>query len=119
MISVCPNVLVEVISLMPAILPNVRSSGVATVAAMVSGLAPGSWARTRMVGKSTWGRGATGRKRKATMPDSRIARVTRTVATGLRMKVSEKFMPVPHQLACAFSVSGGVSFLNRLESLSK
>ena len=37
----------------PAIRPNWRSSGVATEEAMVSGLAPGKLARTKMVGKST------------------------------------------------------------------
>ena len=40
----------DVISLTPAMLPSVRSSGVATVAAMVSGLAPGRLAETEMVG---------------------------------------------------------------------
>ncbi len=40
----------EVISLTPAMRPSWRSSGVATVAAMVSGLAPGSCAMTEMVG---------------------------------------------------------------------
>ncbi len=41
--------------------PRWRSSGVATLVAMVSGLAPGSWALTEMVGKSTCGSGETGR----------------------------------------------------------
>ena len=40
----------EVISFTPAMAPSVRSSGVATVAAMVSGLAPGRLAETEMVG---------------------------------------------------------------------
>ena len=40
----------DVISVMPAIRPSERSSGVATVAAMVSGLAPGSDAWTEIVG---------------------------------------------------------------------
>ena len=35
--------------------PNWRSSGEVTSAAMVSGLAPGSWVVTWMVGKSTCG----------------------------------------------------------------
>jgi hypothetical protein len=48
-----PWLLVDVISVIPAICPRLRSSGVATVAAMVSGLAPGSEALTMMVGKST------------------------------------------------------------------
>ena len=43
-----------------AIWPRWRSSGSATLVATVSGLAPGSWALTEMVGKSTCGSGATG-----------------------------------------------------------
>jgi hypothetical protein len=50
----------EVISVMSAMVPSVRSSGVATLVAITSGLAPGRLACTTMVGKSTWGRGATG-----------------------------------------------------------
>ena len=61
MTRVVPSELSEVISVTPAMRPSARSSGVATVDAMVSGLAPGIWACTRMVGKSTCGRGATGR----------------------------------------------------------
>mgnify|MGYP007029159717 CR=1 FL=1 len=41
---------VDVISLTPAMLPKARSSGVATVAAMVSGLAPGKLACTEIAG---------------------------------------------------------------------
>jgi hypothetical protein len=48
-----PKALDEVISVTPAILPNWRSSGVATEEAMVSGLAPGNPALTEMVGNST------------------------------------------------------------------
>jgi uncharacterized protein (DUF4213/DUF364 family) len=44
------NELDDVISVTPAIRPNERSSGVATVAAIVSGLAPGSDACTEIVG---------------------------------------------------------------------
>jgi hypothetical protein len=58
-----PRKLAEVISVTAAIRPNWRSSGVATAEAMVSGLAPGSDAETWMVGKSTWGSGATGSSR--------------------------------------------------------
>ncbi len=47
---VLPMLELEVISLTPAIAPSARSSGVATVAAMVSGLAPGRLALTEMVG---------------------------------------------------------------------
>ena len=39
--------------------------GVATLDAIVSGLAPGSCAETEMAGKSTCGSGATGRAKKA------------------------------------------------------
>ena len=45
---------------MPAIAPSARSSGAATLDAIVSGLAPGNDALTRIVGKSTCGSGATG-----------------------------------------------------------
>jgi hypothetical protein len=45
-----PRLLDEVISVMPAMRPNWRSSGVATDAAMVCGLAPGRLAPTEMVG---------------------------------------------------------------------
>ena len=95
--SVEPSVLAEVISVMPAMRPSERSSGVATVEAIVSGLAPGNFALTRMVGKSTCGNGDTGRQLKATIPASRIASVTSTVATGRRMKISENFIGVPRQ----------------------
>src|SRR6476661_8206116 len=55
-----PRELEEVISVIPAMRPNWRSSGVATDEAMVSGLAPGRPAWTEMVGNSTCGRGETG-----------------------------------------------------------
>jgi hypothetical protein len=48
-----PSLLVEVISVTPAIRPNWRSRGVATEEAIVSGLAPGRPAPTLIVGKST------------------------------------------------------------------
>ena len=59
---VVPRVEVEVIWLMPAISPNRRSSGEATVAAITDGSAPGRLAETKMAGKSTFGTEATGRK---------------------------------------------------------
>ena len=46
--------------LTPEMLPSARSNGAATLAAIVSGLAPGSDALTRIVGKSTCGSGETG-----------------------------------------------------------
>ncbi len=58
----CPVLLCDVSSVMPAILPKLRSSGVVTAEAMVSGLAPGKFALTFSVGYSTCGNGATGRK---------------------------------------------------------
>ena len=45
-----PVLLLDVISSMPAIAENAFSSGVATVAAIVSGLAPGRLALTLIVG---------------------------------------------------------------------
>jgi len=56
-----PMPLDEVMLSMPAMVENCRSSGRATVEAMVSGLAPGRLADTVMVGKSTLGRSLTGR----------------------------------------------------------
>jgi hypothetical protein len=45
-----PSELPDVISVTPAMRPSERSSGIATVAAIVSGLAPGRLAWTEMVG---------------------------------------------------------------------
>src|ERR1700690_239850 len=56
-----PTELREVISLTPAMRVNCFSSGVATDAAMTSGLAPGKLALTVMVGKSTSGNAETGK----------------------------------------------------------
>src|SRR5262249_52286363 len=58
--TVAPSELAELISVMPAIRPNCRSSGVATADAIVSGLAPGNAAFTMIVGNSTCGSGDTG-----------------------------------------------------------
>ena len=57
---VFPRALVEVIESNPGMVVNCRSSGVATEAAMVSGLAPGRLAYTWRVGKSTLGKSLTG-----------------------------------------------------------
>ena len=62
-IDVEPSWLDEVMLSMPAIVENCFSSGVATAAAIVSGLAPGRLALTEIVGKSTVGRSLTGRRR--------------------------------------------------------
>ena len=45
---------------MPAMVANCRSSGAATEIAIVSGLAPGSWAETVIVGTSIRGMAAIG-----------------------------------------------------------
>ena len=58
-----PRALELVISVIPAIRPKRRSSGVATDEAIVSGLAPGRLQLTWMVGKSTRGSGATGKSK--------------------------------------------------------
>jgi hypothetical protein len=62
-IEVDPRVLVDVISVTPAIRLRDRSRGVATAEAIVSGLAPGRDALTEIVGNSTCGRGETGSKK--------------------------------------------------------
>ncbi len=54
--------LTEDIVSMPAMVENSRSSGSATEVAIVSGLAPGKFAKTVMTGKSTRGMAATGRR---------------------------------------------------------
>jgi hypothetical protein len=87
-----PRLLTDVISVTPAMWPNWRSRGAATEVAMVSGSAPGRPADTDMVGKSTWGRGDTGRSRKAIAPASARPKVRRVVATGRRMKGAEMFI---------------------------
>src|SRR5436309_8824123 len=88
-IVVAPRNDVDVISVTPAILPNWRSSGVATAEAIVSGLAPGNPAETEIVGNSTSGSGDTGKNKKATPPANRIATDNNEVATGLRINGAE------------------------------
>ena len=61
MMRVEPSELREVISVTPGIVPSWRSSGAATLAAMVSGSAPGRLAETTTVGNSMLGRLDTGR----------------------------------------------------------
>ena len=62
-ICVLPVPLVDVIESIPAMVENCCSSTVATALAIVSGVAPGRDALTKMVGKSTLGRSLTGRSR--------------------------------------------------------
>ena len=73
--------------------PSARSNGVATVAAMVSGLAPGKLALTEIVGKSTCGKGETGSILNAKAPARKMASVSKVVAIGRRIKLSEMFTP--------------------------
>ena len=77
-----PWLLDDEIEVMPLILPKARSSGVATVLAILSGLAPGKLAVTLITGKSTCGRGATGSNRQANKPTSTSAKDSKPVATG-------------------------------------
>ncbi len=60
-ILVEPIELDELIWSMPGMVENWFSSGAATPEAMVTGSAPGNWALTLTVGKSTLGRSETGR----------------------------------------------------------
>src|SRR5215472_3459357 len=93
MVIVVPlSALMEVNWVTPGICPNWRSNGAATEAAMVSALAPCNVALTWIVGKSTCGRGATGKNGKATSPTKPIAAISKDVATGRWMKGSEIFM---------------------------
>jgi len=56
---------------------------------MVSGLAPGSFAETLIVGKSTRGKGATGKVIKAQIPLKNNPSASNIVATGLLINISE------------------------------
>src|SRR5580704_16274194 len=89
---VCPRPLKEVIESSPGTVENCRSRGVATEAAMVSGLAPGSVACTCNVGKSMFGRSLTGKFRYPATPNSRIPIMTRAVMTGRLMNSAVRFM---------------------------
>src|SRR3546814_902083 len=97
-----PSELRELISLSPAIEPSDCSSGVATLEAMVSGLAPAMLADTEIIGKSTCGKGDTGRKTKASPPDNTMARHSSVVATGRTMKMEKNLIGLihPRQTAC-------------------
>jgi hypothetical protein len=90
----------EVISFTPAMRPSWRSSGVATVEAMVSGSAPGRLAVTVITGKSTCGSGDTGSCVKATAPARVRPIASRVVATGRRTKRPEGFTLSPLRASC-------------------
>ena len=78
-----PTELRDVISVTPAMRVNCFSSGVATDAAITSGLAPGRPAWTKIVGKSTSGNADTGSSVYAIAPPSVSAISSSVVATGL------------------------------------
>src|SRR5665213_1197985 len=90
-ICVVPRLDVDVMLSMPAIVENDFSSGVATVAAIVCGLVPGSVALTVIVGKSTFGKSLTASCRYDTMPKTRMAIMTSVVMTGRLMNSVVKF----------------------------
>jgi hypothetical protein len=86
-----PVELDEVVSSMPAIVVNWRSSGLATAEAIVPGSPPGSPAPTFSVGKSTFGRSLTGGARYAMRPKPPMPSMMRLVAIGRLMKSAETF----------------------------
>ncbi len=94
-IDVCPSVLADDISVIPAIRPNCRSSGVATAEAIVSALAPGNEAETEMLGKSICGSGATGSSTYPSAPARVMATVNSVVPTGRWMNGLERLMSPP------------------------
>src|SRR5476651_117675 len=101
-----PTVLVEVISVTPAIAPSRLSSGVVTLVPTVSGEAPGSDAWTWMVGKSTLGKGDTDSAMKPIMPASRTPAVSSVVATGRAMKIAERFTAGSSRLIALWQFRG-------------
>src|ERR1700733_8166673 len=83
----------DVIWLIPAILLNCRSSGVATADAIVSGSAPGKLAFTEITGNSTCGSADTGKSLYDTPPARMTAIDSRNVATGRLMNGAEICKP--------------------------
>ena len=78
----------------PAMAPSARSSGPATVAAMLVGLAPCRLAVTTTIGVSICGNGATGSCRHASQPASRMASASMVLPMGRRMKKRNRFIDV-------------------------
>src|SRR3954454_13869293 len=91
-IPVEPSELEEVISVMPAMWLNWRSSGVATEGAMTSALGPGRLAPTLIVGKSTCGSGAPRTAVNAMAPAIATATLSSVVAPGRGMKGEDRLM---------------------------
>src|SRR5262249_21502173 len=94
-----PTELFDVISVTPAMRVNCFSSGVATAAAITSGLAPGRLALTKMVGKSTSGSADTGKSVYASPPASVIATSSSEVRIGRLMNGVERLMRLCRQRA--------------------
>ncbi len=105
--------LVEVISVMPAIRPNCRSSGVVTDVAMVSGSAPGMEAEAEMVGMSTRGMGDTGSRLNDTMPAMATPMVRRVVAIERLMKGVERFIVFLRFLFVSYAAISGSNEMPR------
>ena len=103
---VAPWLLLDWMRATPAMLPSARSSGPATVAAMLSGLAPGRLARTWITGKSTRGSGATGNRRSASRPASSTAMASMALATGRWMKKRARVFTRLASLASAVRGAG-------------
>src|ERR1700689_458265 len=95
----------DVILSMPAMVENERWSGVATVAAIVSGLAPGRLAYTEIVGKSTVGRSLTDSLVYEMEPKKNTPSMTSVVMTGRRMNSPVKFISA--RLGAGASVAHG------------
>jgi hypothetical protein len=66
------------------------------VEAIVSGLAPASFELTEIVGKSTCGKGETGRILKTIIPEIAIPMVSRVVAIRLAIKGALIFIQASH-----------------------
>src|SRR5688500_19893594 len=90
--SVPPWVLDELMLVRPGMAANCFSSGSATDDAIVSGLAPGNDADTRMVGKSTLGRSATGSSWYESVPNTSRPRMSSVVVWGRATKTDDRFM---------------------------
>src|SRR5690606_5373198 len=90
-----PSELRDDISDRPAMEPSACSSGMATLDAMVSGLAPAMRALTEIIGKSICGKGATGKSLYANTPDNTIAMHSRVVVTGRRTNRVSHLMALP------------------------
>src|SRR6516225_2036849 len=80
-----PYALVDTMLVSDGMRPNCRSSDAVRSEAVVSGLAPGSWVVTSMVGKSTWGKAETGSNQYPSAPVINAATPSSDVATGRRM----------------------------------